>query len=66
MKPATNRLIEVIIEECGSKHSLHPMEPDVNGDYNVELTFSVQELRAFLIENSDCWEALSYIHQHMP
>lgn len=65
-RPATCRLIEVIIEECSAKHSLHPLEPDLNGDYNAEITFSVQELRDFLIENSRCWNALKYIHENMP
>lgn len=49
-KPATRQLIEIIIRECQSKHQLHPMEDNLNPQYNVELTFSVQEIREFLNE----------------
>lgn len=52
----TRKFIEAILRECSEKHSLHPMDSDLNGDYHAELTFSVQELRNLLIENGDCWD----------
>lgn len=49
-KPATRKLCEIIIRECQSKHQLHPMEENLSLHYNVELTFSIQEIREFLFE----------------
>lgn len=50
-KHGTAKLCDAIIDECSKKHMLHPLDMDVNGDYHVELTFTVQELRNFLLEN---------------
>lgn len=55
-RPATRRLVEAILLECCEKHSLHPFESNLNHDYHLTMTLSVQEIRNFLIENWDCWD----------
>jgi hypothetical protein len=47
--PDVQRMREVLIEECSAKHFLDPRESDINGDYHVEITLSVDEIRRFLI-----------------
>lgn len=64
-KPATRRLIEAVLFECREKHSLHPFESNLNHDYHVTMTLSVQEVRDFLIENGDCWDGEKQIREIM-
>jgi len=42
-------LAKVLVDECRSKHLLHPFEKDLNDDYNVTLTISIKEARQFIL-----------------
>jgi metallophosphoesterase superfamily enzyme len=55
MNSELKQLLETIIEQCCGKHALHPLESNVNGDYNVEITFSVDEIRKVLIAHGETW-----------
>lgn len=44
---------ELIIRECKDKHLLDPRESDIRGSYHVEITFTVDEIRSFLIATAE-------------
>lgn len=60
-KTSTKSFIAALLGECVEKHRLHPLETSITGSYHLELTFSVDEIRQFLIENSDCWTSEGWL-----
>jgi len=47
LEEAGNNLLKIIDEECREKHSVHLEEMDVNGDWNLNITLTWDEIQAF-------------------
>lgn len=53
MNPAIQALRKALITECREKNSLDPRETDLRGDYHVNVTLTVAEIRNFLIATAE-------------